>query len=131
LILQRLQRPKIWHGDCVVFLTIQPIWKTTVDNSGSAPSSPCSDIAAEISRYCAAHRDAGDTLDGIAWWLMQQRFHDTRDEIAAAAESLLHKGVLHRRVLADGTALFCCRPAFAQLQPDPAAGDDNAANTDH
>lgn len=102
-----------------------------MDNSGSAPSSPCSDIAAEISRYCAAHRDAGDTLDGIAWWLMQQRFHDTREEIAAAAESLLHKGVLYRRVLADGTVLFCRRPAFAQLQPHPDGGDDNAANTDH
>jgi len=90
-----------------------------VDNPNPADPLPRPDIAAEISRYCATHQDAGDTLDGIVWWLLHQRFHDTREEIAAAAESLTLQGVLHRRVLADGTVLFCCRaepaaPADAQ-----------------
>jgi len=80
-----------------------------VDKPAPAPSTPCPDLAAAIGRYCAAHPEAGDTLDGIAWWLMQQRFHDTRDELAAAAESLLQQGLLGRRILADGRVLFYCR----------------------
>jgi hypothetical protein len=75
------------------------------------------------------HPDAGDTLDGIVWWLMRQRFHDVRDELTAAVESLLAKGLLHRRVLADGRVLFCCRPAPAASQPHPSSGDGNAAGT--
>lgn len=101
-----------------------------MDKPGAAPSAPTTDIAAEISRYCAAHPDAGDTLDGIAWWLIQQRFHDTRDELVAATESLLHHGLLHRRVLADGTVLFCCRRDAAALQPSPHSGDTSAAGTE-
>ncbi|MBT1539649.1 hypothetical protein B7R78_0021980 [Ralstonia solanacearum] len=81
-------------------------------------------MAAEISRYCASHPDAGDTLDGIAWWLVQQRFRDTRDEIEAAAEGLLRSGVLRRRVLVDGTVLFYCGPGHSD-------GDDSAADADH
>ena len=95
-----------------------------MDLSGSAGSPACLGIAAEISRYCASHPDAGDTLDGIAWWLVQQRFRDTRDEIEAAVESLLRSGVLHRRVLVDGTVLFYCRPG-------PFDGDSSAGSADH
>jgi hypothetical protein len=114
----------------LVSLGISPIWKTIVDTPTPAPFPSGPDIAAEISRYCAVHPDAGDTLDGIIWWLMQQRFHDTRDEIAAAVESLIHKGLLHRRVLAEGTVLFCCRDVPAELQARPSGGD-NAHNTGH
>nr|WP_311528315.1 hypothetical protein [uncultured Ralstonia sp.] len=92
--------------------------------SGSARSPASLSIAAEISRYCASHPDAGDTLDGIAWWLVQQRFRDTRDEIEAALESLLRSGLLHRRVLVDGTVLFYCRSG-------PSDGDDDAVGADH
>jgi hypothetical protein len=65
-------------------------------------------IAAEIERYCALHPDAGDTLDGIAWWLMQQRHDDALAEIEAAVETLVQSGVLVRRQLVDGTMLICC-----------------------
>ncbi|MNR46575.1 hypothetical protein D3C85_1655660 [compost metagenome] len=71
-------------------------------------SSP-ENIAAEIKRYCSSHADAGDTLDGITWWLVQQRFQDTRAEIEAAAESLVRQGVLSRREMAGGSVLYCCR----------------------
>jgi hypothetical protein len=72
-------------------------------------------IAAEIERYCASHPDAGDTLEGIAWWLMLQRFQDTRADIEAAAESLVRRGVLERQVLADGSVLFSCRPPNQEM----------------
>lgn len=101
-------------------------------NTAVDPSHPssCQDIEAEISRYCAAHRDAGDTLDGIAWWLMRQRLHDTREQIAAAAERLLHRGLLYRRVLPDGTVLFCCRPDPAPSQPQPFGGGPPVCDRD-
>lgn len=94
-----------------------------MDRSDSARSPACLSIAAEISRYCASHPEAGDTLDGIAWWLVQQRFRDTLDEIEAAIESLLRSGVLRRRVLVDGTVLFYCGPG-------PSDGGDSAADAD-
>jgi hypothetical protein len=71
-------------------------------------SSP-ENIAAEIKRYCSSHADAGDTLDGITWWLVQQRFQDTRAEIEAAAESLVRQGVLGRREMIGGTVFYFSR----------------------
>jgi hypothetical protein len=68
-------------------------------------------LAAEIERYCSRHPDARDTIDGIAWWLVQQRFEDARAEVQEAADYLVERGILERRPLADGTVLFCCRSA--------------------
>lgn len=67
-------------------------------------------IADEIQCYCALHPDAGDTLDGIIFWLIQQRFQETRAEIEEAVELLVQRRLLERTVLVDGTVLFTCRP---------------------
>lgn len=67
-------------------------------------------IAAEIQRYCESHPDAGDTVEGIVWWLTQQQPQATRAAIEEAAELLVRSGVLERRTLADGTVLLSCRP---------------------
>jgi hypothetical protein len=67
------------------------------------------ELAARIERYCSLHPDANDTLDGVAWWLVQQHLQDTRAEIADAAEYLVERGILTRRQLSDGTVLFGCR----------------------
>lgn len=52
-------------------------------------------IAAEIQRYCASHPDAGDTLDGIVWWLMQQRFQDTHATGMGEASGMRERQYIH------------------------------------
>jgi hypothetical protein len=76
------------------------------------------ELASEIGRYCARHPDARDTIDGIVWWLVQQRFEDTRAEVLDAADYLVECGILDRRTLADGSVLFCCR-AEGPRRPEP------------
>jgi hypothetical protein len=66
-------------------------------------------LANEIRRYCSLHPDASDTSDGIAWWLTQQRFHETRAEIEEVAEYLVERGILEHLQLGDGSVLFRCR----------------------
>ena len=70
------------------------------------------ELSAEIRRYCSRHPDASDTIDGIAWWLVQQRFADARAEVQDAADYLVECGILERRPLADGRVMFyCCSSA--------------------
>lgn len=82
------------------------------------------ELANEITRYCAAHPEARDTLEGIAWWLTLQRCHDTLDELRAAVASLVDQKVLVPYHLNDGTTVYGCssehRSAFSdgtQEQP--------------
>lgn len=72
-------------------------------------NSSAESIAADIQRYCSLHSDAADTVDGIVWWLLQQRFQDARAEIEVVIADLVRQGVLERRELADGTVLYLCR----------------------
>ena len=74
------------------------------------------ELAAEITRYCAAHRDARDTLEGIAWWLAMQRCSDTLDELRAAVDLLVEQRVLVPHHLNDGTTVYSC-PAGAATKP--------------
>jgi len=67
-----------------------------------------SDLADEIRRYCVAHPDARDTLDGIAWWLALQRQEDTLEELRVAVDSLVAQGLLVPHRLIDGSVVFGC-----------------------
>lgn len=64
------------------------------------------DVASDITRYCTAHSDARDTLEGIAWWLAIQRSSDTLEEIRAAVELLVDQKVLVSYRFSDGTTVF-------------------------
>jgi hypothetical protein len=66
------------------------------------------EVAAEIRRYCVAHPEARDTLEGIAWWLAMQRCTDTLEELRAAVDSLVEEKVLVPYHLTDGTTVFGC-----------------------
>ena len=66
------------------------------------------DIAADIKRYCAAHPDARDTLEGIAWWLALQSCNDNLEELRAAVDALVEQKVLEAYYLNDGTTVFGC-----------------------
>lgn len=69
----------------------------------------------EIRRYCATHPNAADTLEGIAWWLAQQRYGEALDALRAAVDGLVAEGVLTRYEDGGGVCLFRCCPL-----PDPA-----------
>lgn len=65
------------------------------------------EVAQVVSRYLLAHPDASDTLDGIArWWLSRQRQDDARELVGAALDLLVRRGVVERRMTADGVTLF-------------------------
>jgi len=66
-------------------------------------------IAAEIQRYCVAHPDARDTIDGIAWWVQMQRQDELKHGIAGAVQWLVNKGLLERYQLQDGSEVFGCK----------------------
>lgn len=65
-------------------------------------------IAEEIRRYCVAHPEARDTVEGIAWWLAIQRSSDSLEEVRAAVDSLVEQAVLVAYRLNDGTTVFGC-----------------------
>jgi hypothetical protein len=65
-------------------------------------------LTAELSRYCAEHPGARDTLEGIAWWLAIQRSSDTLEELRAAVDVLIERNVLVPHRLTDGRTLYGC-----------------------
>jgi hypothetical protein len=71
-------------------------------------SIPIDDLSAEIRRYCAAHPNAADTLEGIAWWLAMQRYGDLVDEIRDVVDALVEEGVLVRHDSGEGACVFGC-----------------------
>lgn len=61
----------------------------------------------EISRYLAAYPQASDTLAGIrGWWLADAPESVIQEDLEAALERLVSQGLLVRRKLWDGTALY-------------------------
>ncbi len=53
-------------------------------------------LSSRILRYLEANPKAGDTLEGIAqWWLDQQRIEDTVDQVAEVLKSLLEEGQIN------------------------------------
>ena len=69
------------------------------------PSNRDRDLEAELERYCHAHPHAADTVDGVRrWWLAD--LGDSLDEVEAALEALVKRGLLDVRWLLDGTAIY-------------------------
>jgi hypothetical protein len=65
-------------------------------------------IASEIRRYCHAHPQARDTIEGITWWIAMQRYDETRDLVVQAVRLLVERGELHLHKLQDGSEVFAC-----------------------
>jgi hypothetical protein len=64
------------------------------------------DIARELERYVEVHPAAADSLQGIArWWLMRPAQAPLKD-VEAAVTALVRRGVLSRRLLPDGRAVY-------------------------
>lgn len=57
--------------------------------------------------YLKKHPNAGDTLEGITkWWLAFQKIDATVDEVAAALDVLLHKGMIKYYETSGGQVYF-------------------------
>jgi len=65
-------------------------------------------VAAEILRYCGAHPNARDSLEGITWWVAHQCFDDAKTFVPRAVELLMERGDLERIQLGDGSHVYGC-----------------------
>lgn len=66
------------------------------------------EIAAEIRRYCKERPNACDSIEGIVWWLVRQRYDGTLEQVRAAVDTLVARGELVPRQLSDGSIVFGC-----------------------
>lgn len=66
-----------------------------------------SSIAQSIKRYLDSRPQASETVEGVAkWWLIQQRYNDSLEQVRQALEYLEQKGEVSRIQLADGREVF-------------------------
>lgn len=72
------------------------------------------ELSVEIRRYCAAHPNAADTIEGIAWWLALQRYDDALHEVRESIDQLVQDGLLVRYQTEDGVSVFGCCPVRVQ-----------------
>lgn len=64
-------------------------------------------IADSIKRYLITRPQASETVEGVAkWWLIQQRFNDSLEQVQVALEYLEKKGEVERVQLPDGREVF-------------------------
>ena len=55
----------------------------------------CENLSNVILNYLKRNPDAGDTLEGIAlWWVEQEKIDNTVEEVAKALKMLVRKGLI-------------------------------------
>jgi len=60
-----------------------------------------------ILNYLQRNPEAGDTLEGIVtWWLEQERIERAVDEVAKVLESLVQKGAVRVHKTQNGTSIY-------------------------
>jgi len=89
--------------------------RTVVSESKRPSVAETDEVETSILAYLGAHPHAADTLDGIlSWWLPRQRYVSARERIEVSLSRLVHRGVLRRDRLPDGSDLYALRDALAQ-----------------
>lgn len=64
-------------------------------------------LSQRILQYLEKHPQAGDTLEGIVtWWLEQDRIDHLVNEVAEALRSLAHKGAIQTHTSQSGTTIY-------------------------
>ena len=64
-------------------------------------------LARGIERYLEKHPNAADSLEGIQrWWLIRNRYAEDTLKVERALERLIAKGIVVRRILPDGKAIY-------------------------
>ncbi len=65
------------------------------------------DTAKAIERYLSTRPSAFETVDGIArWWMVRQRYEDSKDLVQQALNLLVDKGVVARSEMPDGKVMY-------------------------
>jgi hypothetical protein len=60
-----------------------------------------------IDLYLTTHPDAADSAEGVArWWLPSMNIVASVPEVEAALEQLLTRGLVRKRMLADGRVIY-------------------------
>jgi len=54
-------------------------------------------IANDIKRYLDDHPNAADTLDGITWWFLRQRFAESTVLVQQALDYLVAESLVERK----------------------------------
>lgn len=68
-------------------------------------------VALKILVYLNTHRDAQDTIEGIAgWWLLEQRIRQVTAEVKRALAELVATGVVLERSGRDGRVTYRLNP---------------------
>jgi len=68
-------------------------------------------VALQILSYLSTHRDAQDTVEGIAeWWLMEQRIRCMIREVKQALAELVSQGLVLERGGRDGRVHYRLNP---------------------
>jgi hypothetical protein len=69
-------------------------------------------LARGIEHYLKQHPNAADSLEGIQhWWLFRHRYAEDTLQVERALERLIAEGVVVRRILPDGRAVYSGRKA--------------------
>ena len=64
-------------------------------------------LASRVLSYLEKNPEAGDTLEGIAtWWLEQQRINQVVEEVAEALEYLIQKGIVRIHKTRSGATIY-------------------------
>lgn len=64
-------------------------------------------LSQRIISYLEKHPEAGDTLEGIVtWWLEQERIDRVVDEVADVLRSLEKKGTIQAHRTQTGTTIY-------------------------
>lgn len=63
-------------------------------------------VAGEISRYLTSKPDACDTVEGIGWWLVWQRYEDSLPLIQEALDFLESSGEVTKQRALGGKLMY-------------------------
>lgn len=64
-------------------------------------------IATTIKRYLLQRPNATETVEGVArWWLLQQRYEDSLEQVKLALELLEQEGTVRKIQLSDGREAY-------------------------
>lgn len=76
----------------------------------AVPRKNKSKVEDALERYCAAHPNAADRIDGVwRWWVGDPSIPIA--DVEAALEALVNRGLLDTRRLPDGTVIYFNRAA--------------------
>ncbi len=68
-------------------------------------------LARGIERYLKNHPNAADSLEGIQRWWLRHRYAEDTLQVERALELLIAEGIVVKRILPDGRAVYSGRKA--------------------